>query len=558
MNLDECNRVMRRFRSDPCGWTAHFLPTITLADYQESILQSAAVHTETWVPSANGVGKTLTAAIASLWFFLTRPSIVVTISPSADQLEHSLWLEIRHLLTMLRESIGDQALGLIAGNGSNLEIKKRRPDGSIEPRSYMAGKCVAKTESLQGVHLPRLADGTPTVMFTGEEATGIDDRFFPVVRTSSHSTLMIFNPIRTDGEAYQMTHKAAMTGKVFGAYSVGQTVVEGRPYRNVIRVSGEDSPNVAFYRKLKERGLPFPAAPPVPGVLDYETFLELKATLPPWELRPRLYGLCNDESTAKLFPSGWLDLAVKIHELLKAGAPDRKQSLRRWLHWWGYPFGLGVDCAHGGGDLSAWCVYGRWGAVNVETLDTPNTRTIKKKTLELMRRWRIKPEWVAFDRAIGKGIADELREDGKEVNDVGFGESALDTGKYPNMRVELYGELAEAMAKAFDSQGKIRAIVQKMLEQTPDRWHKIKRARIVALPEDTDLRQELFVLPRAQDSRDRLSLPPKDGTKSILGIKQMLGGRSPDRSDAVVLARYAWERGQEHRRLSRPDGPLVY
>jgi hypothetical protein len=27
-----------------------------------------------------------------------------------------------------------------------------------------------------------------------------------------------------------------------------------------------------------------------------------------------------------------------------------------------------------------------------------------------MRHYKIKPEYVAFDRAIGKGIADELRE----------------------------------------------------------------------------------------------------------------------------------------------------
>jgi hypothetical protein len=40
-------------------------------------------------------------------------------------------------------------------------------------------------------------------------------------------------------------------------------------------------------------------------------------------------------------------------------------------------------------------------------------------------------------------------------------------------------------------------------------------------------------------------------------IKGMLG-RSPDRADAVVLAKYAFDRGEEHRRLSSFRGPLVY
>lgn len=529
------------WRANPDHWAAHWLPSIKLCSYQKQILRSLVTYPETWVESANGVGKTAVAAIASLWFFLTRPSIVVTISPSADQLEKSLWLEIRHMLTMLPVD----ELGLIVGNGGNMEIRRKLPSGGIDPRSYMAGRCVGKTESLQGVHLPRLKDGTPTVMFAGEEATGIDDRFWPIVRTSAHTVLAIANPIRCEGEFYRMA-------------SAGPTKLEGKPHRNVIRVSGEDSPNVKLGMACAKEGLPLPKEPVVPGVLEYATFLDLKATLPPWELKPRLYGQPNDESTAKLFPKEWLDFGQSLFHRLQAGAPDRRESLRRWLRWWGWPFGLGVDCAMGGGDLSAWCVYGRFGAVHVETLDTPNTRAIKRQTLRLMRHWRIQPEWVCFDRAIGKGIADELREEGRDVNDVGFGESALDSGKYPNMRVELYGDLAEVMAKAFDQESKLRRRYEQLLTLPPAEWRKLKKVRPVALPPDVDLRQELFVLPRAQDGRDRLTLPPKDGTKSKLGVKQMLGGRSPDRADALVLARYAWERGQEHRRLSRIKGPLAY
>jgi hypothetical protein len=38
----------------------------------------------------------------------------------------------------------------------------------------------------------------------------------------------------------------------------------------------------------------------------------------------------------------------------------------------------------------------------------------------------------------------------------------------------------------------------------------------------------------------------------------VLGGRSPDRGDALVLAYYAWQRGHEARELEMVDRPLVW
>jgi hypothetical protein len=41
-------------------------------------------------------------------------------------------------------------------------------------------------------------------------------------------------------------------------------------------------------------------------------------------------------------------------------------------------------------------------------------------------------------------------------------------------------------------------------------------------------------------------------------LRELLGGRSPDRGDACVLAYYAWQRGQEFAALEEVDRPLVY
>lgn len=327
------------------------------------------------------------------------------------------------------------------------------------------------------------------------------------------------------------------------------------PLRNVDLVRGGRPHGMNL---CKAEGKPVPKRPIIPGILSYEQYVERDATLAPADKRPRLHGLFNDETTSKIFPASWLDLAQELGRLLARHNAQLKAKGRRPKL--GAPLALGIDCAMGGGDLSAWAVFGRYGVMHVEVLDTPDTRKIKGQTLRLMRRFRIRPEYVAFDRAVGKQIADELREEGLDVNDVGFGEAALEPGKYSNMRAELHAELAKAMRRMVDDQGRPTAKTKRLLDTPPDKWH--NSWRFVALPEDADLRQELFVLPTGVDSKGRLRLPPKQPTSrsrgnSEVSVKEMLG-RSPDRADAVILAKYAFDRGEEHRRLSRVVGPVVY
>lgn len=538
------SRWLRRFRSDPCGFAKALWPRLVLTEYQERILKSLVVTPEVWVRSANGVGKTLVAAIAAVWFFSTRTGIVVAISSKEDQLEKALWNEVELLLRSATWNGQPVDFGFAC---KHLEIRHRLDNGRSLPKSYMIGRCVSQDENLAGVHLATLDDGTPTVLFICEEASGIDDKLWPVIRTSAHRMLVIGNPIRLDGEFH----------RVCSAGPQAHHAQPGKLYRDVITISGEDSPNVRIGMACAKEGLPQPERPPVPGVLSYETFLELKATLPPWSLRPRLYGLPNDDATTRLFPASCLDLAQELYQRLKEHEAHLKAKDRPFR--WGGLLALGVDCAMGGGDMSSWAVYGKYGVVHVEVLDTPNTRRIKGHTLKLMRKWRIRPQWVAFDRAIGGVIADEMREEGRDVHDVGFGRRAFEPDKYASMRVELYGELARAMRKMVDDDGKPTGRIQRLLNTPVDKWE--KSWKCVALPPDSLLREELFILPQYEDGKGRLCLPPKArGSKNGPGgetLKDMLG-RSPDRSDAAVLSKYAFDRGQEYRELSVVRGPLVY
>ena len=433
-------RLWSEFVGDPVQFVATFWPQYRLASYQRQILYSLTTNTETWVHSANEMGKSFTAALAAIWWFTTRKSKVVTLSTTKDQLKGILWGEIGELVRSARLGGRRFDFGFVE---TDLELRYPDEAGDPTPKYYLRGRVAEKVESLQGNHLPMLYDDETgaqigAVLFVVEEASGVDDAFFPAIETQRHCSLFIGNPLRDQG-----TFAA-----VCKAGDQRHPGVADRLFRKVIDVSGEDSPNVIVGRAWRTAGRA--GSPPrrgprgqiwqVPGILSYETFLEREATLRPSEKRTRLYGLFPEEAGQRMFPSAWLDAAQRLGALLQARIRQRGRPMGR-------PFALGVDASEGGGDKSAWCVRGRFGVVEIVAKETPNTTEIAGTTSALMRRYRIKPWYVAFDAGGGgKQIADQLGERGyDEIMDVDFGGRANDSRKYMNCRAELYGELREGM-----------------------------------------------------------------------------------------------------------------
>lgn len=488
------------------------------------------------------------AAFASIWWFATRKSKVVTISTTEDQLSGVLWGEIGDWLGRATFDGKPFDFGFVR---NDLEIRYRDDEGDPEPKYYLRGRVARKVESIQGNHLPTLYDPITgkeigTVLFVVEEGSGIEDDFFPAIETQRHQSLIIGNPLH-DGGTYAETCKAG---------DLKHPQDPTRLIRKVVWISGEHSPNVILGRKWAAAGrkTSMPREWVTPGVLTYERFLEREATLKGYEKRTRLYGLFPEEEGQKVFPSSWLNLAQQLGVMLRKRAQERIHKGRP--RYPGKPFALGVDVSQGGGDLSAWVVWGRFGVVEVLAKETPNTTEIAGTTIQLMRKWRIDPAWVAFDAGGGgKQIADQLRDRGYEnLLDVDFGGSALDKKKYKNKRAELYGELREAMQPGL--------MAKQMLSEGPEHWRNRKLHCASIPPDDAELRKDLAVLPLLRDSEGRLRMLAKEKPKRRGGAGEKclrdLLGRSPDRGDACALAYFAWKAGQEFKSLEYIDGDLVY
>lgn len=538
--------ILSGWRNDPCRFVADVWPHVKLASYQAAILRSVRDNTETFVPSSNESGKSFSAGLCSLWFFCTRRAKVITSSTTEGQLENVLWGEIDHLLRTASIDFGLMR--------KHLQITLSDESGEAEQKHYLKGLVTNVVESFQGHHLATLPDGSPTVFFLFEEASGTDEEFYRAATSQAHRILMIGNTLRANGIFAEKCQAGDMR------HATGHPDERRGLYRKIIRVRADDSPNVAAGKRWQAEGRPGHVPQIVPGIISWQQYLERRANWPPQEQRMRLDAEFPGDGNEKLFPDDWLDIAMRLGRAVANNNAERTKKKRT-----GRPYAMGIDVSFGGGDKTVWTVVGKYGVRYVEARDTPDTTEISGRTIRLMKRFGIADYAVAFDSGGGgKQIADAMRGRGLEgVVDIGFGEAPDNRKEYRNRRSELYGELRKALMPKFDEAGNLTAMLGAMLQRPPERW--LPRWHCFSIPDDLgDLVRDLSVLPLSYDEEGRLRLPPKDRKSSKVTnrtektVRELLGGRSPDYGDSCVLAWFAYRRMQAEREAREIDGDLVF
>ena len=498
-------RTIAEAIADPVKFIHLCWPEMKLYPRQVEILRSLADNAQTYVHSANEMGKTRVEALATLWWFCSRePARVVITSSSENQLRSVLWNEIRHLVETSRVKLPLDV--------KDLKIEKRQPPGSATayvPLNYVEGYVSRRVESFQGHHLPQ---DRPRVLCIFEEASGIADEFKDAADSWAHCQLIVGNPLNTTNWFYRGC-KAGDMADPSGEHKL---------LRKVIHIDGLDSPNVKLGMMLAARGHKGPWPLMIPGLLSYPEFLRRSAEWDEVKKRTRLHGLFYEGEQTLLYPMAWLDRSEAAYRQLTAKKTKR------------IPKAIGLDVAMGGRDLTVWAIIDEFGLIELVVKDTPNTMEIPGITIKMMRDYKIPPCCVALDMGGGgKQIFDRLAELGHNVMGVHFGSSAgsdcddpadklTASQSYVNKRAEMYGMLRQQLDPNLTSR------------------------EFTLPPEHFELRQELAVLPLQYDSEGRMYLPPKDKSSTSRGSTKSLReilGRSPDRADALVLALWAAHHG---------------
>ena len=479
---------------------------------QREIVQSCVYNDETIVVAGNMLGKDYIAGLIVLSFFLTRhPCRVITTSVDHTQLESVLWGEMRRQIADARFPLEVERGGPLMVNHMHI----RKVVGGREcGLSYIRGRVAARGEGMLGHHIAKTGDGIPRTLFVSDEASSVDDKTTEAADTWADRKLFI-------GNAYDCENHFKRSVKEWEKHGDLWSDDKTRCYRKVLRIRGQDSPNVRYALAEIAKGLKPSNTVILPGVLTYGDYQKRRDT---WNARRQSIGLdarFYEDATNMLYPMAWLDAAERRYDSLVAK--------RRFAK------GIGIDSAEGG-DSTTMAASDELGLIELVSMKTADTSVITAEADHFARKHNVPWHKVLFDRGGGgKQHADRMRLQGKPVRSIGFGESptlrprfakyfpgdreAIQETKYTyiNKRAELYGELSVLLDPALGG------------------W---------AIPREyTELRRQMERIPKLFDSEDRLRMLPKRRTKKDSKEESLMDllGCSPDELDAVVLSVHAWQ-----------------
>lgn len=549
---------------DPIEFGKVLWPTARFYDKEVEMVRGLRDSKATYVRSSNKAGKDFTAgflcvsAFVAPWLYYPLDYVrfvhqhgkghtrrILTTSIAGDHLR-VLWAEIAWFLT-------NAAIPLLTQDGGPLYLTEMELRFASElhlkrPPNYLIGTVADKPEKLAGHH----ADYT--FMF-GDEGSGLENYVKEQAQGWAKREFYWGNP-----NACQNFYRTEQRG---GDLRNPHPPIPSDPmprwFRRVIQIKAEDSPNVKA--GLEGR---LDSHVPVPGVLSYAEYLERRATWDPIRQTVGLDAEFYEGAELKLVPARWLKEAAEYAK----ERPPVSPALRRWM---------GVDPAEGGDD-TCWVIIDRHGVLFVLRLKTNDTNVVYGKTLELMQRFGVAAEDVAFDRGGGKEHADRLRAAGHNVRTVDFGtlkvepkrgirvfpekREAVETkGEFKSRRSELYWNVRMLLERPLTEAEAMDDRVREAVAGLAGRGVVPKKDRFATpLPMCDELHRQLSVVPLTYDELGRFELIPKQDPKdddptrpaeNLKTFRYLLGGGSPDVADAFALAVFA----MQNKPLRQTAGP---
>lgn len=175
-----------RYQRDPVAFAREVLG-VEPHPKQVEILEAIRDHKRVTVRSGHKVGKSMTAAIAALWFFCSFDDArVIMSSTTSRQVDAILWREVRQLHTRAPKHIGGE-LHELARSGLKQDFRE------------IVGFTAKEAEAVAGVSGKNL-------LYLIDEASGVPDAIFEAIegnRAGGARIGLFSNPTRTEGKFFQ-------------------------------------------------------------------------------------------------------------------------------------------------------------------------------------------------------------------------------------------------------------------------------------------------------------------------------------------------------------------
>ncbi len=529
--------VLEDYRDDPVRFVEDVLGHPPPYEKQREILRALAVQRRVSVVGANGSGKDWAAARAILWWLATRlRAIVVVTGPTQRQVEQIVWRELRAAYKASSVPLG----GRLSGSQWNIADDR-----------YAIGFSTNKADNLQGFHSPELL-----VVVTEAHAMP-QDQMEALKRLYPARMLLTGNAFSRDGEFFDSHHtkRHIYAGVTVSVYDTPNFTGEnggapGMPTEEDVEERkldwGEDHPLyqgsiLARFPDMLDDSLLSRSAIEA-AVARWEGDIVPPATLSsaptanPLSLEGRGRHAVAGEGESE--GSGEGEPATPDHSTLsltlspcRARGPDNPLSLegrgraasageggsdagaanplslegrgRHAVAGEGDPpsgdLRLGVDVARFGSDKTALCVRRGWSVEYLRSFSRIDTMRTAGEAVTLVRDHDI-PAVFVDEGGLGAGVVDRLRELRAPVYGVQFGGKARQSGRFANMRAELFWEL-----------------------------RRLFNDNLIAIPPDEELISQLLGLRYDVTSAGQVKMESKSSLRRR-------GLRSPDKADALALA----------------------
>jgi hypothetical protein len=470
---------------------------VMLTPFQQRMMRAIWKSRRAAIASGHGMGKGYAGGLAVLGFCMLNPEpMAVITAPTGRQAKRTLWSELRaHHETLSGRTIEiDGAQMKIELNGHTLnetEWKIQRARQRLV-RTVALHYSVRPSEqtSFQGIHSPQL-------LVLIDEAAGVDDRIVKAAETlaTGRDNKVVLSGNPTNPGAFER------------AFQVGSGW-------ETVSASCFEHPNV-----LKNEEI-------VPGAVTREFIDDMWNDMgdgvrirwpegeiksldiwPEWQRLSTWQNVWWMGHVMGLFPPEGDDNLLKYGDVMKAMRAD---------HGGAGPFTLGVDVARYGKDKTVLVVAGRKDVIAVLAYPKTSGPDVVGLVHKVAKEYGVAPEDVRIDATGigGMGVADWLdAADGLSatersmwggVEEVEFGASSHDSGRFLNMKAELMWRMKEKIERGEVGMARVSGRAKKALEQ--------------------QLRSLKF-----EFRGTRIAIEPKDE------YRKRTGG-SPDEAEALALA----------------------
>ena len=474
--------VIERWQTHPDGWNLFIKEAlgIRLDFEQRRIVRGVQHNRRVSVRSGNARGKDYVAASLALCNVVLRnPSKTILTAPTGRQVTAVMMAEISQMYKNSKVRIGGELLT------SRIKFE--------DTEHYLLGfKAADKNmEAWSGYH-------SPNIMVIVTEASGLEKENFDAIEgilQGDSRLVIIFNPIRTSGEAFTSTRDPAY--KKFRLNSLKSVNVRAKKILIPGQVDwqwvNERVGKAGWSRTISEEEF---------DKTMYDFRWEGKCYRPSNLFMIKVLGEFPRESADVLIPYSWIEAAND-----------------RWLEWndgaklESHPTFIGVDVAGMGRDYTV-CVHRMYNIVKqIEVFNIRKDPLVHMHIAgEVMQR--LKPIFGGAIDSIGEGAGVYSRMMELECNNIISAKGSYSAEglydisgerEFANMRAYLFWAIRDALNPAFGFN--------------------------LALPPDDELTQELTEIHYETMSNGKIKIEKKDNIKVSIG-------RSPDKADALSLSFY--------------------